>query len=112
MSSSAPFTVPSLRPSLPPSLPSISPPAPLPSQNLLCGLDRIKYDHVAEFERLDEQVPSLMRLWGTQAGDAFVFGKNIHPTNATNKMLQLFDEVSSSWVGRGEGEVGRGAFFM
>ena len=76
-----------------------SPFPPIPSQNLLCGLDRIKYDHVAEFERLDEQVPSLMRLWGTQAGDAFVFGKNVHATNASKQMLQLFDAVSGSAKG-------------
>ena len=95
--------------SLPPS-PSHIP--PIPFQNLLCGLDRIKYDHVAEFERLDEQVPSLMRLWGTQAGDAFVFGKNIHPTNATNQMLQLFDAVSGSCIRREGGDKGRKEFFM
>ncbi|GJP48622.1 hypothetical protein CLOM_g7913 [Closterium sp. NIES-68] len=58
-------------------------------QNLLCGLDRIKYDYVGRFESMDRDVQALMERFGRNAGDAFDFGKKIHPTKSREQMQQM-----------------------
>eukprot|EP00475_Leptophrys_vorax_P005164 TRINITY_DN13113_c0_g2_i2.p1 TRINITY_DN13113_c0_g2~~TRINITY_DN13113_c0_g2_i2.p1 ORF type:complete len:140 (+),score=21.22 TRINITY_DN13113_c0_g2_i2:112-531(+) len=62
----------------------------------VCRLDAIKFDFVGQFERLADDVASIMgRLNQTLEGSsAFSVSKSAHPTNATNKLRELYDEVS------------------
>ncbi|CAI5472574.1 unnamed protein product [Closterium sp. Yama58-4] len=59
-------------------------------QNILCGLDRIKYDYVGRFETMDADVKALMQRFGRDPGDAFDFGKKIHPTKSRDQMQHMF----------------------
>ncbi|CAI7786710.1 unnamed protein product [Closterium sp. NIES-54] len=59
-------------------------------QNILCGLDRIRYDYVGRFESMDADVKALMHRFGRDPGDAFDFGKKIHPTKSRDQLQQMF----------------------
>ncbi|CAI5519543.1 unnamed protein product [Closterium sp. Naga37s-1] len=59
-------------------------------QNILCGLDRIRYDYVGRFENMDADVKALMHRFGRDPGDAFDFGKKIHPTKSRDQLQQMF----------------------
>ncbi|GJP85608.1 hypothetical protein CLOP_g15712 [Closterium sp. NIES-67] len=61
-------------------------------QSLLCGLDHIKYDFVGRFERMERDVAALLALLGRDAGDAFAFGKSVHPTNSSSRLLEMFKD--------------------
>ncbi|CAI7907543.1 unnamed protein product, partial [Closterium sp. NIES-53] len=70
----------------------------LAPQSLLCGLDRIRYDLVGRFERMEEDVKAVMMRLGRQPGDAFDFGKKIHPTKSRDQLLQLYSDAVSALV--------------
>ncbi|CAI5505856.1 unnamed protein product [Closterium sp. Naga37s-1] len=59
-------------------------------QNVLCGLDRIRYDYVGRFESMDADVRAVMHHFGRDPGDAFDFGKKIHPTKSKEQMQHMF----------------------
>ncbi|GJP34520.1 hypothetical protein CLOM_g18958 [Closterium sp. NIES-68] len=67
----------------------------LAPQSLLCGLDRIKYDFVGRFENMEEDVKHIMRRLGREPGDAFDFGKKIHPTKSRDQMLKLYSDAAT-----------------
>ncbi|CAI5528137.1 unnamed protein product [Closterium sp. Naga37s-1] len=75
-----------------PLLPSLTPPPAThrTSCNILCGLDRIRYDYVGRFESMDADVKALMHRFGRDPGDAFDFGKKIHPTKSRDQLPNLF----------------------
>ncbi|CAI5930038.1 unnamed protein product [Closterium sp. NIES-65] len=69
-------------------------------QNILCGLDRIRYDYVGRFESMDADVKALMHRFGRDPGDAFDFGKKIHPTKSRDQLLKLFNKETYDIVRR------------
>ncbi|CAI5963106.1 unnamed protein product [Closterium sp. NIES-65] len=60
----------------------------------LCKLNSIRYDFIGRFENLEEDVAKVMRQFGKEGKDAFNIGHGAHPTNASDKLLELYDQVS------------------
>ncbi|CAI7823905.1 unnamed protein product [Closterium sp. NIES-53] len=64
----------------------------------LCKLNSIRYDFIGRFENLEEDVAKVMQQFGKEGKDAFNIGHGAHPTNASDKLLELYDQVSLKGV--------------
>ncbi|CAI7873209.1 unnamed protein product, partial [Closterium sp. NIES-54] len=58
----------------------------------LCKLNSIRYDFIGRFENLEEDVAKVMQQFGKEGKDAFNIGHGAHPTNASDKLLELYDQ--------------------
>eukprot|EP00475_Leptophrys_vorax_P010821 TRINITY_DN17391_c1_g2_i1.p1 TRINITY_DN17391_c1_g2~~TRINITY_DN17391_c1_g2_i1.p1 ORF type:complete len:342 (+),score=19.17 TRINITY_DN17391_c1_g2_i1:3-1028(+) len=58
----------------------------------LCKLDRIRYDFIGRFENLDADVVKVMHQFGLEEKEAFSEGHGAHPTNAGDKLADLYDK--------------------
>ena len=59
----------------------------------ICNLASIKYDYIGYFERMAEDVKTVVDRFGGQHIDIFNFGINAHFTNTDKKLARLYDKV-------------------
>ncbi|GJP48616.1 hypothetical protein CLOM_g7907 [Closterium sp. NIES-68] len=64
----------------------------------VCELHRIKYDYVGRFENYEHDVAEVMRRFGKDAMDAFSIGRGVHPTDASDKTVKLYNKKALALV--------------
>ncbi|CAI5523440.1 unnamed protein product [Closterium sp. Naga37s-1] len=65
----------------------------LAPQEDICALGSIKYDFVGRFERLEEDVKTVVDRFGGEHLDVFRFGKGAHFTDTDRRLTKLYDKV-------------------
>ncbi|CAI5534712.1 unnamed protein product [Closterium sp. Naga37s-1] len=65
----------------------------LAPQEDICALGSIKYDFVGRFERLEEDVKTVVDRFGGEHLDVFRFGKGAHFTDTDRRLTKLYDKA-------------------
>ncbi|CAI5944023.1 unnamed protein product, partial [Closterium sp. NIES-64] len=64
----------------------------------VCELHRIKYDYVGRFENYEHDVAEVLSRFGKDANDAFSIGRGVHPTDASDKTVKLYNKKALGLV--------------